>query len=369
MAKSKAEQTAARLAAPRGPLVRPVADDEMLSTGCTLLNMALSGRPNVGVPKGTYLYIVGDSGSSKTWFTFNLFAEAARNKHFADYRFVFDNAENGALMDVERYFGPAVLPRLVPPAVAGKGKTPVYSRTVQQFYWHVESAVRRGPCIYVLDSMDALQADADDEKFEAELKHYETGEGKVPGSMGMAKAKDNSRNICRIANHTLRANGSVLVVVSQTRDKIGSPFPMKTRGGGHALKFFAHLEMWTSVRREITARARGRDRPIGDVVGIDVRKNRVCGWEGKIEVPFLKGVGIDDVGGCVQYLIDEKHWSRSGKDGPVSAPEFGFEGDPERLVAKIQAAADEWELSQLVAKVWREIQEEITPRRKPRYTN
>jgi hypothetical protein len=111
---------------------------------------------------------------------------------------------------------------------------------------------------------------------------------------------------------------------------------------------------------------------------VDVQKNRVCGWEGKVPlVSFLKGHGVDEVGTCVDYLLDEKHWQKvkGAKDdpdeesgGPFAAPEFGFEGRKEALVKKIQEAGDEWELSQLVARVWRAIVAGATPERKARYT-
>ena len=363
-------------AVPRVPAI-PVED--FLSTGCTLMDLAFSGRLKCGVPKGNYLYLVGDSGSTKTWMAFNLYAEAARNKNFADYRFVFDNAENGALMDTTKYFGAAVTERLEPPHTDKDGE-PVYSETAQQFYMHLEMNCRQGPCIYVLDSMDALNDDADEAKFEAEVTKYETGKGQPPGSMGMAKAKTNSKNINRVVQ-ALRPNGSILVVISQTRDKVGGMFPgQKTRGGGKALKFFCHLEAWTSVRGPITARYKGKEREIGATIKVDVQKNRVSGWEGKFELEFIKGFGVDDLGTCVEYLLEEKYWKPArkakgspsaddgdGKSKTFAAPEFDFEGGKDDLIAKIQADGDEYELQMLVAKVWQDIVTNAAPVRKPKY--
>lgn len=380
--KPTTEEIAARLEA-RTELRPMVKTDDLLSTGCTLLNMAFSGTPGGGVPKGGYLYMVGDSGAGKTWFTFNLFAEAARNKQFAGHRFVFDNAENGALMDVGHYFGSSVLERLNPPTTDTDGE-PLHSSTVQQFYYHLEMNVREGPCIYVLDSMDALNDDADEKVFEAELHKYETGKGQVPGSMGMAKAKSNSKNINRMVQ-SLRSNGSILVVISQTRDRIGSHIPgLKTRGGGHALKFYAHLEVWLKVKGPLVRRFHGKDREVGSLIQMDVQKNRVNGWEGKVPlISFLKGYGVDDLGSCVDYLLEEKHWSKikskkgddsfgdedSGHDlnPSLSAPEFEFEGKKDVLIKNIQERGDEWELQQVVAKVWREILDAAKPDRMPRY--
>jgi RecA/RadA recombinase len=356
------------------PRLEAIKQEDLLSTGSTLLNMAFSGRPGGGVPKGKYLYFVGDSSSGKSWFCFNLFAEAARNPNFEDYRFVFDNAENGALMDVEEYFGKRVVERLVPPK--GTIEEPIYSETVQQFYYHLDANTEQGPCIYVLDSMDALNDESEEDKFDAEVKKYETGKGEVPGSMGMAKAKANSKNINRVVR-SLRNSGSILVVISQTRDAVGSRIPgMKTRGGGKALRFYAHLEAWTSVKCPITKTYLRKDREIGSIIKIDVQKNRVCGWEGKIEVPFLKKYGVDDLGGCVDYLRDEKHWKgASGKgdddedsgSGKFAAPEFDFTGTKEGLIKKIQESGDEWELQRLVARVWRDIEAGAMPYRKPKY--
>lgn len=362
-AKSAAERTADRLTA-AAPRVAPVPPEDFLSTGCTLMNMAFSGHPDRGVPKGTYWYVIGDSGASKTWMTFTLFAEAARNPNFAGYRFVHDNAENGALMDVERYFGAGVRDRLEPPAV--KNGRAANSSTVQEFYMHLEQNCRRGPCVYALDSMDALNDDSDEAKFLAELKKFETGVGDPPGSMGMAKAKTNSKNINRAAQ-SLRDTGSILAVISQTRDKVGGHIPgMKTRGGGRALKFFAHLETWASVRGPITKAHHGKDREVGAYIKVDVQKNRVSGWEGKFEFAFAKGYGVDDPGSNVDYLVEECHWAESKK--VITAPEFDFAGKREDLVRKIQDAGDDWELSRLVERVWNEIVAGAAPRRKPRYT-
>ncbi len=380
-----ADVTESRLTTPVDR-VPPIPPEDFLSTGCTLLNLAVSGHPDRGIPKGTYLYAVGASGSMKTWLAFMLFAEASQNRHFDGYRLVHDNAENGALMDVNKYFGPGVEPRLEPPKLAKDG-TPVYSETAQEFYYHLESNVRKGPCIYVLDSMDALRDDTDEKKFEAELKRYETGKGEVPGSMGMAKAKTNSANINRVAQ-TLRTNGSILVVVSQTRDKVGGMYPgQKTRGGGHALKFYAHVELWSSLKQNLTNSYHGKEREIGVEIQFDVQKNRVSGWHGKLPlVHFLTQYGLDDVGSSVEFLIDEKHWKKPPKTEPgkrrgisddnddeekktkvIAAPEFKFEGKPEALIQLIQKNEDERELQLIVAKVWRDILANSMPVRKPRY--
>jgi len=346
--------------------------DDFLSTGCTLLNLAFTGHPDRGVPRGKYLYIVGDSGSAKTWFTFSLFAEAARNPRFDKYRFVHDNAEDGSMIPVEKFFGAALVDRLKPPA--GSVAYPVYSDTVKDFYLNVAANVARGPCIYVLDSMDALTDESDEAVFEAELKRHRGGTGKVPGSMGMAKAKTNSKNINRL-RRSLRATGSILVVISQTRDMIASIPGLKTRSGGKALRFYADLEIWTSVSEKLTRTHLGKKREYGTKIDARVKKNRVNGREGRVPpITFLTGYGIDDAGSLVDYLIDEGHWklksSSSDKegDGKVTAPEFGFQGTPEALVRHVQDEGAEPQLRALAAQVYEHVLSGLAPRRLPRYT-
>lgn len=385
MPKSKTDKIAEALSTPT-PRVPAIPDKDLLSTGCTLLNMAFSGRPNGGIPKGCYVHLVGESGALKTWTTFCIFGEAAINPEFDAYDFVFDNAENGALMDVERYFGSGVLTRLKPPWDKGPG-----SVTVQDFYYNVESNVRTGPCIYVIDSMDALRDAVEEENFEAKLHFHETGKGKsaIKGSMGMNKARTNSDHAARIANVTLRSNGSILVVISQTRDLLNAQFPgMKTCGGGRALKFYSHLQAWTKVRAPIKRNYLGKEREIGAEITVDVQKNRLCGWEGKLPpLEFLKGYGLDDVGSNVSYLLDEKHWTAppvdpkakkdkraavapdDNEDAPkrFAAPEFDFVGTKEQLVKLIQSQGRESELAEVVANVWWVIAAGAAPERKPRY--
>lgn len=354
-----AEEAAARLEKST-PRVPAVPDADLLSTGCTVLNLAFSGRPHGGVPKGAYLYVVGDSGSSKTWLGFNLFAEAARNKHFANHRLIFDNAENGAWFHVADYFGQAVADRIEPPAPNRRG-----SETAQEFYFHLVGNARKGPCIYLLDSMDALDDEKDVEKFEAELSQFEGKSVKVPGSMGMEKAKTNSKNIKKATN-PLDDHGSILVIVSQTRAKTNSHIPnQKTRAGGNALKFFAQIEAWTSVRGPLTKSYLGKDREIGALIRYDIQKNRMCGWEGKIDIPFIKGYGFDDLGASVDYLVEEGVWKETA--GKITAPEFGFCGAREKLLRHVQDESEEYELARLVAARWKAVTAGAMPYRKPRY--
>ncbi len=250
-----------------------------LSTGSTLLNLACTDDPDCAFLKGHYYYLVGDTSSGKTWTSLTCFAEACRNKAFREYRLIFDDVENGALMDIERFFGSKVLARMEPPGTK-KGEA-VYSDSIESFYYHLDDAINIGkPFIYVLDSQDALTSKASKKKFKEQRKASDEGE-QAKGSYGDGKAKYHSEHL-RIVLSEIKKMGSILIVIGQTRDNVGSfSFEKKTRSGGRSLPFYATLEIWTSVGEKIKRTVRGMARTIGIDCLAYVRKNRVSGKTGK----------------------------------------------------------------------------------------
>lgn len=353
------------------PFEPPIPDDAWLSLGCTPLNLAVSGRARQGISKGMYVWYVGDSSSGKTWFALNLMAEATLNPAFSDYRFYFDNAERGAFMDIAEYFGPRLARAIEPPPAVGN--VPAEPSTkIEEFYYHLTKALDDGPCIYILDSMDCLEGQEDEDKFLEVMEAYGTAkEDKVSGSYGTAVAKANSKNIKRYTAR-LEKTGSILVVINQLRDVIKTnPFshgPTKRPGqGGHALRFYASVQLWTRIAGNLEKTVLNKKREYGKLIGVDVRKNRVSGWEGEVVVPFLRKHGLDEVGGCIDYLVDERHWTKADKGGVISAPELRFKGSREKLVQLIESKNHEGRLADLVEKVWRNIDKQTVAVRKNRY--
>lgn len=337
---------------------------DLLSTGSTLLNLACSGRVEGGLVKGKYYFIVGDSASGKTWLSLTCFAEACLNPNFKDYRFIYDNAEDGACMDFERFFGRAVVERIEPPK--REDGQPVFSTSLEEFYFNLDDALsHKQPCIYVLDSMDALITDEEDDKFHERKNAFQGGKdmSKISGSYGTSKAKMNSQNIRR-ACHDVRKTRSILIVLSQTRDSIGfgAQFNPKTRSGGHALRFWATLEIWSSIKEKLHGTVRGKDRQFGITSKVDVKKNRLTGKLNSVEVPIYHSYGIDDIGGCIDYLLEEKHWEKG-----IEATEFNITLKQEKLIKWIEEHNKEEELRQIVQRVWDEIEQKSCLKRKRRY--
>jgi hypothetical protein len=345
-----------------------------LSSGSCLINLACTGRPDVMfVPGGSYLF-VGDSNSGKSYCCLASFAEAAMNGRYDGYRFVYDCGEDGAGMNMVKHFGRKMVDRLEP-ACRLQGK-PWHSERIEDFYLNLDDALDKGPVIYVLDSMDSLGSEGDNADFlkmkkqAAQLKKKQEGEGsdkeeKVAGSYGDGKAKANSRWLRRV-QHKLDHTGSILVIIDQTRDNVGSWLGGKTRSGGKALTFYAQVEIWSSVKEKESVKINDKPRHVGNVCLMHVKRSRFTGHEAKVEVPIYFSSGIDDVGSCVDYLIAEKHWKKE-KGGVIGAPEFDFTGKRDALIERIEADDREGELHSLVAQTWYDIEQACAVQRKKRY--
>jgi hypothetical protein len=243
----------------------------------------------------------------------------------------------------------------------------VYSDTVESFYhhiWHYLQANR--PVLYILDSQDALTSSAALDKFSLESKAWRKGES-VAGSYSDGKAKYHSEHI-RMVISRLRQTGSILLIIGQTRDNLGWGWEKKTRAGGRALRFYASLEIWTSMVGKITKTVRGRSRTLGIRCLAEIKKNRATGRIGSdrsVEIPIYYGVGIDDVGSCVDFLVKEGYWKKQG--AKILAEDFLRADSRERLIQYIEQEALEPKVQGLVANLWKELDEACTPKRKARY--
>lgn len=336
-----------------------------VSSGSTLLNLACTGKTKICFKPGHFYLFVGDSESGKTFLALTVFAEVCQNPAYNDYRVIFDNPERGALMDIKRYFGSGVAERLEPPS-KGQDDQPVYSETVEELYYHLSDAYDDGrPFIYVLDSMDALESQEDRDKFADQKKAHRKGR-EATGSYGTAKAKANSQGLRRAITE-LPKTGSILIIITQTRDAIGQFGwgDKKTRAGGRALRFYATLEIWSSVKEQIKKLVRGKKRKVGIVSKVQVKKNRVSGRDRVVYVPILLSMGIDDIGSMVDYLVDEGHWKIRANN--IAATELDLTLPRDKLIAAIEEGDRERDLQLIVGKVWEAIENETTVKRKPRY--
>lgn len=347
-----------------------------LGSGSTLLNLACSGRYSGCFQKGGYYFVVGDSASGKTFLTLTCLAEAAISKHFDEYRFIHDDVEGGAQMDVSRFFGQAVEDRLEPPNWT-EDELPLCSYNIDDFYDNLDAALEEGtPFIYILDSMDSLDGSAvERDKREAQMKKRRDSRksgkklAKEAGSYGDGKAKVNSARL-REALPRIKETGSILIIVNQTRDNIGfgAQFEKKTRSGGKALRFYANLEMWSSRGKKIKKATKGKNgkdknKTVGHQCIVQIKKNRFTGGEHVVQIPIYRSYGFDDIRSQIEWLED---------DGQMTLAQIGKAlgcqyKSAERIVKWVEENDAEKMLQKLTKKQWVAAENAIASDRKKRY--
>ncbi len=339
--------------------------EDLLSTGSTLLDLGLSGRLAGGLFKGGYFPFIGDSGSGKTFLFHTCLAEAAINSNFDNYRFICDMPEDGSYMDHEAFFGKRCADRIEAPAY--NGALPSYSRTVEQFYDRVDAAFKTGPCIYILDSENALSCDADLSLVKEQAKAREKGKD-IPQSYHMMKPKIHSQRFAETIG-LMQESRSILIMVCQTRDKVGATMYEKkvTRSGGKAIKFFAQAELWMSVGSVLKKDVKGIPMKIGAISRIHIEKNRLSGKDRTIEIPIYYSAGMDDIGSCVEFLVKWKHWPTVQGKGVDASRDLDVKGPKEKIIKWIETNNAELELKGAVLECWNTIEEECRVERKNKY--
>lgn len=322
----------------------------MIPTGCTLVNLSLSDTPDGAFVPGSLVNIVGDSSSGKTFLGWSMFAEVVHDPFFDAYDLYFDEPERAFYMQAERLFG-------IKP---GRIIMDIVSETIQDFKKNVLTVAKKGrPFIYMLDSFDALTsveeqtraAKSIDEDTDKEKGSYKTEKSRISGEL------------FRMIMGTLEGTQSLLVVISQTRDKIGASFgEKKTRSGGHALRFYSVHELWLSV----FSHEKVKNQEIGVNVLARTKKNKLTGKLRQVGFPIYYDYGVDDINACIDFLIEEEVWKMSGNK-IITGHDVLKDTRRDILIKQIEENNLESVLKQLVAEAWENLEESLKLRRKPKY--
>ena len=334
---------------------------ELLPTGSAILNCVLADNPFGGYRKGTIVNIIGDSSAGKSILAFTTFA-AINQAGFDKYRFIYDDAECARdSFDAQKLFGKSTVKRLEAPAKDENGE-PLSSDTIEDFHMHVKDAVNaKEPFIYILDSFDALDADADEKKIEEALTARRKGK-ETAGSYGTSKARKSSE-ILRNIRADIKKTDSLLIIVSQVRDNLNAGMfgSKRTRSGGKALKHYSWYEIWLHLGKQI----KSKERMIGVESIPKVSKNRQTGKNREGLFYIYYDLGIDDVGSCVDFLVKEQYWKK--KKQTIVAPEINFEGTKQKIISHIEDNDLENELYTAVDECWNEIEDSLKLNRKKRF--
>lgn len=339
--------------------------EDLLSTGSTLLNCAISDYELGGILPGEFIMEVGASEGGKTAFYHSCFAEACLNPKFDDYDLYVDDSEGGALFNIRKFWGKRLAKRIKAPKTNKKGK-PEYSRTIEDMFDMLDDICSKGrPFLLAEDSMDALMT-RDEQKHYLKQKRARRLGQQESGSYGTDRARKLSVGF-RQLRPRIRELGAVVFLVFQEKQNIGfgKNAESKTHAGGLAPKYYANLQLWFSVRQQIVKKVGNIRTELGMVSRVKIKKNRLTGKHRTIDLPFYHSFGFDDIGSCVDFLIDSGRWKKTGKI--IKANGLGLQGNKSGLIRNIEDMELEPDLRTIVGEAWRELETKATPVRKRRY--
>lgn len=340
--------------------------DELVPVGLTTCHLECSGHYQGAFRIGTLINLIGDSHAGKTLVAFTVFAECNKLEKFDNYNFYYDDVEAANEFNLPNLFGSQCADRI---------DQSIRSYTIESFNDNIARLLDEGePFIYVLDSFDALTSEAVIEKDIENRKKREKGQ-ETKGDYGDGKAKIFSR-FCSMRIRELRDTGSLLIIISQTRDNIGfgAQFTPKTRSGGKALKFYAAFEIWLACQKK---EKKGSRTIITNVQG-KITKNKLTGHHGEFYFPILRDYGVDNIMSCINFLMDEGDWTGSKKSvntkgflepetKKVKGKETLVHPSIKKIIDYIEEENKEKELFEICEKTYYKIMESLKPDRKPKY--
>ena len=320
--------------------IRYDGDNQTISTGSTLLDLAISGGRfrEGGIPLGIFVEIFGPSGTGKTV----LLSQIAGNIQRAGGKVMFHDPE----ARLNKQFA----------AIFGLKRDKVeYTQpdTIQEVFNSVREwipQVSASPIGVFADSLAALSTDL-------ELGSEEGDK------MGMRRAKEFSqelRKTCRILTQR-----NVLMICSNQIRQSGEAYgPRYKSPGGEAIAFYASLRLRCfhpdkiKVKRKIHGRE--HERVVGVKVEIEVFKSSVWKPYHSADVYIIYDYGIDDTRANLQFLKSCKRDTVYRVGGVDLGKAIG------KAVIAVEREGLVRQLKDEVIDLWNEIEEKFEEKRKPR---
>jgi recombination protein RecA len=273
-----------------------------LSTGCAALDAIMGG----GYAFGRTVNIVGDRSTGKTLLLIEACANLVLQFPRAHIRYI----------EAESAFDKQYAKALGLPLSRVEFEEDV--ETVEELFLDLETVVNKrlkaqadgkplAPMLYCVDSLDAIGDKAESER------------SIDKNSMGMGKPKKMSEMFRKLVRKLTRAK-VLVIIISQTRDKIGITFGKRqTRSGGKALDFYASQILWLSEVKKNYRTVKKVKRPVSVLVRARMEKNKVGLPFRECTFPIVFNFGIDDVEANLTYLAELNSLHKAGLRSQVAA--------------------------------------------------
>lgn len=310
------------------------------STGCTVLDLGISGRVPGGIPVGRITQIYGATSTAKTLLGSSILGYAQREERITCY----DDVEHTLSASFAEMLGLDL-------------KHPLFilfhSASVEQFFdTNLKSVVEIDEDyhkIVVVDSLTALPTTAEkEEEIDAGIHKY-----------GTSRAKQISTGLRKYI-YSLATSSTTLVCIDQTRDNIGG-YGGEVVPGGRALGFYASVRVHLKLDEIVY---NNKDQATGVWVKFKVEKNKV--WKPLREGRFLLlfDYGVDDISSNLYFLSFVQNGKR---EAAKKLAKIKFMGESKKLSTWVKCVEEkslEQQLKEEVIKVWGEAN--VVEERKPR---
>jgi recombination protein RecA len=278
---------------------------EWISTGSSVLDLAIANRPNGGIPVGRITEITGMEASGKSLLSAHILANTQKQGGTA----VYIDTENAMNEEFLRAIGVDVGKMLY-----------IQLETVEDIFEVMETIILKAResnndklVSIVVDSVAAATTKVE-QSADYDKDGWSTGKAIV-----MSKAMRKITNLIgrqRIA----------CVFTNQLRQKLGVMFGDPwTTSGGKALQFHASCRLRLKAAGQIKAKVNGKEQVIGIKTKAVVVKNRMGPPLRTAEFNIFFESGVDDIGGWLQVLKDYKLVTVSGAWYTYKDPETGEE--------------------------------------------
>lgn len=258
------------------------------STGCTELDLAISNRPDAGLPFSKVIEIYGLNSSSKSLLAAHILTQNQKNGGLS---ILYDTENAVGMLEFYQAIG------LDTTKVLFTDKL----RAIEDIFESIESIISRShlknsdrPIVVVVDSVMGATTKAEQEAdFDAE--GFNTRKA-IAISKAMRKLPDllNSRKI-------------MLVLINQLRDNVGAigfGAEKHKTSGGLSIAFTSSVRLKTTVVKKIKGKINGVDSEIGNVVEVKVIKTRYGPPGKKVQYNLYYESGIDDLGSFLDCVKD-----------------------------------------------------------------
>lgn len=346
----------------RESVVVPV---DFLHSGSTMLNLALSNKgKDGGWARGRVVNPVGFGAAGKSltaletgaWCFYNIIGNTSHNfPKVTKVSVIYNNVEGVMDFPVDTMYGRKFYEEVILKSVR-TGTVEAFGR---DFFRRLDALEPGHFLLYILDTWDALDSEDEAEAFIDSIEKDKP----VDGSFNLGKQAYGSKRFFKhLCNRIEGVNGEVnkdctLMIVSQTRKKIGAAFGEQSyRGGGDALNFYTHQVPWLREIEKLKQTSQKETFVRGVSIHANVKRNKTALPFREARFDILFNRGIDDTTSMIKWI-----WGPKPKAVEFNGKQFAPLARYENLVKYVEDNDLESELVTLAEEKWWKIEKSIAP--------